>query len=535
MFLEALGAGPFDLSADQPNPPATGIAASPDQLERLFDAALDAVIAMDSSGAVAAWNKTAETIFGWTRPEVLGRQLADIIIPESLRSAHHAGLERYHTSRTGPVINARVEVTAMRRDGSEFPVELTVIPLQLDSGEMFYAFLRDITARKRAERLAEQRALEASVLYEAASLVAQGGSADALLAHCLAKICEVTGWTVGHVYSPDDVIKPTRLLSTGNWYIAEPRLEGLRDASHQPLRRGEGLPGRIWAEGAPVWIEDIQADPDLPRRELLARHGLRAAFGVPIVLEDQLQAVLEFFSPIAQRPDDSLMLVAQSLAQQLGRVLERQRALEYQQLLMRELDHRVSNSLTVVASMFRRTAQRAGSVRELKETFEARLHTLSGAHNILARGAWTAAGLRDVFESTVGAFAVNSDYVLQGPDVRLPARQVVDLTMVLHELATNAAKYGALSVAGGQVAITWHEIGADGLGEPGEPAAPSHVAIAWQESGGPAAHPPRQRGYGLNLIEGLIKQGMGGRVDLDFEPHGLQVRMVLPISNRDVA
>lgn len=489
---------------------------------------------MDASGAIAAWNKTAETTFGWTRPEVLGRQLAEIVIPESLRSAHHAGLERYHATRTGLVINSRVEVTAMRRDGSEFPVELTVIPLQLDGSEIFYAFLRDITARKRAERLAEQRALEAHVLYEAASLVAQGGSADTLLTHCLAKICEVTGWTVGHVYSPDDVISPTCLLSTANWYIAEPRLEALREASHHPMRRGEGLPGRIWAEGAPVWIEDVQTEPGLPRGELLARHGLRAAFGVPIVLEDQLQAVLEFFSPIAQRPDDSLMLVAQSLAEQLGRVLERQRALEHQQLLMRELDHRVSNSLTVVASLFRRTAQRAGSVRELRETFEARLHTLSGAHNVLARGAWTSASLRDVFESTVGAFAANSDYLLEGPEIRLPARQVVDLSMVLHELATNAAKYGALSVAGGRVAITWREIGADGPGERGDPAGPSKFAIAWQESGGPAAHPPRQRGYGLDLIEGLITRGMGGRVDLDFEPRGLQVRIVLPI-NRDVA
>lgn len=487
---------------------------------------------MDSDGAVAAWNKTAEAIFGWTRPEVLGRQLAEIVIPESLRSAHHAGLERYRTSRTGPVINARVEVTAMRRDGSEFPVELTVIPLQLDSGEMFYAFLRDITARKLAERVAEQRALEAHVLYEAASLVAQGGSADALLTQCLAKICEVTGWTVGHVYSPDDLLKPTRLLPTGNWYIADPRLDGLRAASDHSLHRGEGLPGRIWAAGAPVWIEDVQAEPDLPRRELLARHGLRAAFGVPIVLEGQLQAVLEFFSPIAQRPDASLMLVAQSLAEQLGRVLERQRAVEHQQLLMRELDHRVSNSLTVVASVFRRTAQRAGSVQELKESFEKRLDSLSGAHQVLARGAWASASLRDVIESTVAAFVGNSDYVLEGPEVRLPARHVVNLTMVLHELVTNAAKYGALSVAAGQLAITWHDTGADG---PRESVDPSPLAITWRESGGPATRPPRQRGYGLDLIENLITRGMAGRVDLAFEPHGLQVRMVLPISDRDLA
>lgn len=115
-----------------------------------------------------------------------------------------------------------------------------------------------------------------------------------------------------------------------------------------------------------------------------------------------------------------------------------------------------------------------------------------------------------------------------------------DLTMVLHELATNAAKYGTLSVAGGQVVITWHETGADGadgLSEPGDPvdSSDARLAIAWQESGGPAARQPQQRGYGLSLIESLITRGMFGRVELAFEPHGLQARMVLPISNRDRA
>ena len=514
------------MDAHKPKLPAAEEA--PDQLERLFDAALDAVIAMDSDGAVAAWNKTAERIFGWARAEVLGRQLADLIIPQRLRAAHYAGLQQYHSSKTGPVINSRIEVPAIHRDGSEFPVELTVIPLQLEAGEIFYAFLRDISKRKRAERLAQQRALEAQVLYEAASLVAHGGSADELLTRCMAKICEVTGWIVGHVYRPDDLLNPARLLPTDTWYIAEARLEGLRAAvADYPLSKGEGLPGRIWACGAPVWIEDVQTEPNFPRRELLTRHGLRAAFGVPILLEGQLQAVLEFFSAVAQRPDDSLMLVAQSLAEQLGRVLERQRALEHQQLLTRELDHRVSNSLTVVASVFRRTAQRAGSVRELKETFEQRLQTLAGAHHLLARGAWTSASLRDVLETTFAAFASGgSDYRLSGPEFRLPARHVVDFTMVLHELATNAAKYGALSVAGGQVAVTWHETEAGG---------PPELTILWQESGGPLVREPKQQGYGLNLIEQVVSRGLGGEVQLAFLPTGLQARIRLPISGRSSA
>jgi len=499
------------------------MAGSPGELERLFDAALDAVIAMDSQGAIAAWNRTAEKVFGWTRAEVLGRQLAAIIIPEHLRAAHYAGLQRYHSTRTGPVINTRIEVPAIRRDGSEFPVELTIIPLELEGGEIFYAFLRDITERKRAERLVEQRALEAQVLYEAASLVAQGGSADELLTGCMAKICEVTGWTVGHVYRPDAPLNPSRLLPTNIWHIGDLRLEGLRTAAADyAMAKGEGLPGRIWATGAPVWIEDLRSEPNLPRRELLTSHGLRAAFGVPILLEGQIQAVLEFFSPLAQRPDDSLMLVAQSLAEQLGRVLERQRALEHQQLLMRELDHRVSNSMAVVASLFRRTAERAGSLGELTEAFEARLRTLAGAHHLLARGAWNAADLRNVIEATLGVFATEpTDFLLAGPDVRLPAQQVIDFTMVMHELATNAAKYGALSVVGGKVAITWQETDAR---------SPPQIAIAWQESGGPRVRKPQEQGHGLKLMRKLITRGLAGQIQMAFRAQGLQALITFPIA-----
>lgn len=513
------------MHADEPQPRALDVAANPEQLERLFEAALDAVIAMDSAGAVAAWNRTAEKVFGWSRPEVLGRQLADIIIPEHLRAAHYAGLQRYHAIRTGPVINNRIEVPAMRRDGSEFPVELTVIPLRLEGEEIFYAFLRDITERKRAERMAAQRALEAQVLYEAANLVAQGGSADALLAHCLAKICEVTGWTVGHVYYPDDPLNPSQLLSTDIWYIADPRLDTIRAASTRYVMcKGQGLPGQVWARGGPVWIEDVQSEPDLPRGQLLTSHGLRAAFGVPILLGGQLQAVLEFFSPIAQRPDDSLMLVAQSLAEQLGRVLERQRALDHQQLLMRELDHRVSNSLMVVASVFRRTAERAESVDDLKESFEARLQTLAGAHRVLARGAWASADLRDVVTATVAAFATEgSEYILSGPDVRLPGHQIIDLTMVLHELATNAAKHGSLSVSGGQVGIDWQVREVDGS---------PHVAISWREAGGPPVRRPQQGGEGLKLLEKLITRGMAGQIRMTFRSGGLHARIILPITRR---
>ena len=498
------------------------LAAGDSRLERLFDAALDAVIAMDAAGNIAAWNKTAEKIFGWTRTEALGRPLAETVIPPGLRQAHHDGLRRYRETNEGPVINARVEVTAMRRDGSEFPVELTVIPLRSEAGDFFYAFLRDITDRKQAERLAQQRALEAQVLYEAAEIVARGGSVEKLLNFCLEKICHVTGWTVGHVYYPDSPLNPVYLLPTGIWYIADPKLRDLEAVTQgYSMRRGEGLPGRIWASGEPEWIEDIGTDTGFPRREAYARFGLKTAFGFPVLLEGRLQAVLEFFAPVAQRPDETLMLVARSLAEQLGRVLERQDAQEHQQLLMRELDHRVANSLAVIRSVFRRTADGASSARDLKEVFEARLQSIANAHRLLASGGWTSATMRELAEATLEPYGGEApSYSLSGPDVHLPSKTVMDLTMVLHELATNAAKYGALAVPEGRVDLKWQVT---------DQANGAQVEVEWQEIGGPPVHKPDHQGFGLTLINTLIRRNLKGDAQLEYEPAGFRALFVVPL------
>jgi PAS domain S-box-containing protein len=125
--------------------------ASEARTRSVVDTALDAVISMDSGGRITAWNTRAEAIFGWPAPEVLGRSLAETIIPPARRDAHQRGLERYLATGEGPVLNRRIEVTALHRDGREFPAELSIAPLRIDGVPHFSAFLRDITDRKLAE------------------------------------------------------------------------------------------------------------------------------------------------------------------------------------------------------------------------------------------------------------------------------------------------------------------------------------------------------------------------------------------------
>ncbi len=125
--------------------------ASETRLKAVLHAALDAHVTMDDTGLVRSWNQQAESMFGWTEREVLGRRLADILVPLAHREAHAAGLRRFLATGEGPILNQRIELTALRRDGTEFPVELAVTPVRVGTSWLFSAFVRDITARRAAD------------------------------------------------------------------------------------------------------------------------------------------------------------------------------------------------------------------------------------------------------------------------------------------------------------------------------------------------------------------------------------------------
>ena len=134
--------------------------ASEAQLKAVLHSALDAHVAMDDAGRVTSWNQQAESMFGWAERDVLGQRLADIIVPLAHREAHAAGLRHFLATGEGPILNQRIELTALRRDGSEFPVELAVAPVRIGMTWLFSAFVRDITARRAADealRVSEQK------------------------------------------------------------------------------------------------------------------------------------------------------------------------------------------------------------------------------------------------------------------------------------------------------------------------------------------------------------------------------------------
>jgi PAS domain-containing protein len=197
----------------------------------------------------------------------------------------------------------------------------------------------DVAVRNRTENQLRQRALETETLWQAAVQVAFGGSFEDLLRGCLERICRLTGWPAGHVYLPDDIDDPHRLLPSPVWHFEREELAPLaHETAGGVLLFHERLHGKKWAtrllQGPPNIPHSANqpSKPILlkPRSPILLKLGLYAAFDFPLYAEGRLQAVLEFFSTTPQLPDRHLLYIVESIGEQLGRVLERQQGHEQQ-------------------------------------------------------------------------------------------------------------------------------------------------------------------------------------------------------------
>lgn len=191
-------------------------------------------------------------------------------------------------------------------------------------------------------------------------------------------------------------------------------------------------------------------------------------------------------------------------------------------LLAQELSHRVKNTLAVVHALATQTARSASSVEAFREAFGGRLEALSRAHGLLLKSQWQRAELRSLVEETVEAYRVDgSDRVeVEGDPVFVTPRQGLGLALVLHELGTNAAKYGALSRPEGRLRVSWRvEDGADGR----------RVRLDWRERDGPAVRPPGHRSFGSRLIERACSYELEGGARLDFAPDGLRCSIDFPL------
>ena len=310
-------------------------------LQTVLDTALDPVVVMDTDGMVIGWNSHAERLFGWSWEEARDQRLSDMIIPQVHRESHEKGLKHYLATGDGPVLDKRIEVPALHREGSEIPVELSITATEQFGDKLFIGFIRDITERK----------------------------------------AEV----------------------------------------------------------------------------------------------------------------------------------------ERQQRILQESEHRVKNMLTVVQAIALQTAANSRDMASFTTSFSGRLESLAQAHQLLVGQVWQDVAISALADRVLGAEVTAGRARFGGPELLLKAGQVLGLSMILHELYTNAIKYGALCRDEGQIELDWDSDGAT-------------IELIWRELGTPCEAPDApSSGFGQRMIAMSVRSDLNGTIERDWRPDGLTATLSFPV------
>jgi len=378
-----------------------------------------------------------------------------------------------------------VERIVEHADGTRLVVSVNIDPLRNMKGELVGAvncFL-DVTDRKRADVALEQSRLHAleqeqrlAATYEHAAIGISEVDPDGRFLRVNEAICAITG------YSRDELLAGKLFLYT-HPDDADPDREGFRKQVAGELEFYSVEKRFVRRDGRVIWLS-VRSSP-------VRDAGNRLRYVVRVVQD----------------------------------ITERKAAEQRQKLLMDELNHRVKNTLATVQSLASQTARGAHTPAAFRERFEGRLIALSKAHDQLTTHHWESADLRELFSGSLAPYggAGADRVVLRGEDVVLRPRAVLTLAMAVHELTTNAAKYGALSLPGGRIEIHWQPVRAGNN--------PPVLRIDWLERGGPPVADPEQRGFGSKLIEGSIAAELGGTARLTFDAQGLHCRIEIPLEN----
>ena len=201
---------------------------------------------------------------------------------------------------------------------------------------------------------------------------------------------------------------------------------------------------------------------------------------------------------------------------------ERARTEQRQALLIRELHHRVKNTLATVQALVGSTARSTSTVEEFYEAFSDRIVSLAKTHSLLTEDYWQRASLREILTNELGPYDDDNGgrILLNGPPVELSADLAVPTGMAIHELTTNAVKHGALSVPEGRVEVGWEVAGRNG---------DKNLVLEWIESGGPPVAEPKRRGFGSTLLQRVLTAQVQARIEVDYRPSGLRFVMDAPL------
>jgi PAS domain S-box-containing protein len=566
-------------------------------LRPILKTAIDPVVVMDAKGAILDWSARAEAAFGWSRDEILGRGLVEVLAPLRHQTHYRQILANRLGGSEPPLTRQSSQLMAMRKDGTEIPIEVSLAAFGAPDAPLFLGFIRDVTDRVEVH----QRLAASEARFRAAI-----GAVDGILWTNDASgrmVGDQPGWASLTGQTPDqyqgfgwaDAVHPddveptiqawTEAVARGGPFTFEHRVRrhdgawrdfavravavleadgstrewiGVhtditeRKRAEERLREGEArframadsAPAPVWMTSpaggvtfanesfgeftgvAPAnllgdaWISLIH--PDDVAGVGAKRAAAREASGAPLAYGFEarfLSADGGYRWVVANaRPRIDAQGQFQGYIGMAMDMTETKTAEARQRLLINELNHRVKNTLASIQSIVRQTLRPDETPEPVRERLIGRLLAMSAAHDVLTRESWEGAALDDIVRQGLAPFVDDQDperLAVSGPSLRVGANTALSLALAVHELATNAAKYGALSTAGGRVDVAW------------EQTAENQVVLTWTEHGGPPVRAPERRGFGTRLLERGLAGDLGGRPELTFAVEG--VRAVLPV------
>ena len=438
-------------------------------------------------------NAAFARLTGYDREAILGRNCRFLQGPETDR-ADVARLRRAIESRE-PI---ELDLLNYKRDGSTFWNRLLVSPVFGEDGELTYFFASqfDVTLeRERLVRLQRDRdALEAEVGQRNAELQAS----EERLRFAL-EAGQLGSWSIN--------------LDTGHLTAS--------DSCKVICGRQPGDPLTLDELQASIHPDDRSVQQDAIEQAIANRSLLDAEYRLTTPAGQEKWVQIR--GRAHYRADGTPLLItgtSQDITER--RAIQSQRA-----LLTRELHHRVQNTLASLSAIVSQTMRRASSMEDAAATLSARIQAMAAANTLLITEDFGSISMEDLVRRSLAPFGVEDTarFRLSGPNLRLPPQVIIAYALALHELATNASKYGALSNAMGVVEVTWSLKEEAGL---------PMLHMLWQERGGPPVVPPRDTSFGTQLIKRVLATEIGGRVDVDYRTEGVVFTAVAPLATDQV-
>lgn len=286
---------------------------SEERTRSIIEHVVDGIITIDATGTVQLVNPAVGRIFGYRADELLGRNV-DILMPEPYHGEHDRCLSNRLRTGQPKLIGPGREVEGRRKDGTTFPLELSVGEYSLDGTHMFTGIVRDITIRKqRRQRLAAE--------HEVARILAESGTFSDAAPRILEAIAGNLGWEVGARWELDQEADVLRCASF--WHapsFACPRFEAVSRAT--TFACGVGLPGRVWESGKVTWMPDVTTEGNFPRASAAAEDGLHWGIALPIITTEGTLGVIDFYTPKGEAPDDLMLQTFERITGQITRFVE---------------------------------------------------------------------------------------------------------------------------------------------------------------------------------------------------------------------